>query len=82
MMVVQKTPELMQRFKDHLLQVKTDGMTARENYAKIVAERNKFMQSARMQNVQNEFDRLLTEAPRPGSFEDQRYQARMSQLKA
>ena len=82
MMVVEKTPELMQRFKDHLLQVKTDGLTARENYSKIVAARNNFLQSAKMQNTQNEFDRLLTEAPAPGTAEDRRYQQRMAHLKA
>ena len=82
MMVVEKTPELMRRFRDHLLQVKTDGLTARENYAKLIAERNKFVQSARMQNAQNEFDRLLTEQPTPGSFEDREYQRRMAHLKA
>ena len=39
----------------------TTGLTSRENYAKLIAEREKLFKSARKQNVEDEWMRLNTE---------------------
>ena len=39
----------------------TTGLTSRENYAKLIAEREKLFKSARKQNIEDEWMRLNTE---------------------
>ena len=58
---VRKTPEFQQKFKEQILQVPMTGITSRENYAKIIAEREKMFGEARKQNVMDEWSRLNTE---------------------
>ena len=52
--VVRKVPEFQRKFREEILQVPISGVTARENYAKLIAEREKLFTNARKENVQNE----------------------------
>ena len=39
---VRKVPEFSRKFREEILQVPMNGVTARENYAKLIAEREKY----------------------------------------
>ena len=41
---VRKVPEFQRKFKEEILNVPMTGLTSRENYAKIIAEREKLFQ--------------------------------------
>ena len=58
---VRKVPEFQRKFKEAILDVPMTGLTSRENYAKIIAEREKLFKSARKQNIEDEWMRLNTE---------------------
>ena len=58
---VRKAPELSRKFREEILQVPMTGITSRENYAKLIAEREKLFKSARKQNIEDEWMRLNTE---------------------
>ena len=45
------------------------GVTARENYAKLIAEREKLFTNARKENVENEWRRLETETGGRGNMD-------------
>ena len=51
---VRKAPEFSRKFREEILQVPMTGVTARENYAKLIAEREKLITNARKENAQNE----------------------------
>ena len=70
--VVRKVPEFQRKFKEEILQVPMTGVTARENYAKLIAEREKLFTNARKENVQNEWNRLATEAGGRGNMDQER----------
>ena len=58
---VRKVPEFQRKFKEEILNVPMTGLTSRENYAKLIAERETLFKSARKQNVEDEWMRLNTE---------------------
>ena len=58
---VRKVPEFQRKFKEQILQVPMTGLTSRENYAKLIAEREKLFKDARKQNIEDEWMRLNTE---------------------
>ena len=77
---VKKTPEFQQKFKEQILQVPMTGITSRENYAKLIAEREKLFGEARKQNVMDEWSRLNTEVGARNFTAEQ--QTRINYLKA
>ena len=58
---VRKVPEFQRKFKEEILNVPMTGLTSRENYAKLIAERERLFKSARKQNIEDEWMRLNTE---------------------
>ena len=54
---VRKVPEFQRKFKEAILDVPMTGLTSRENYAKLIAEREKLFKSARKQNIEDEWMR-------------------------
>ena len=52
-----KVPEFQRKFKDAILGVPMTGLTYRDNYAKLIAERERLIKSARKQNVKDEWSR-------------------------
>ena len=77
---VRKVPEFQRKFKEEILNVPMSGLTSRENYAKLIAERERLFKSARKQNIEDEWMRLNTEI---GSrAKAQREQDRIAYLKA
>ena len=58
---VRKVPEFQRKFKEEILNVPMTGVTSRENYAKLIAERQKLFKDARKQNIEDEWMRLNTE---------------------
>ena len=58
---VRKVPEFQRKFKEKILDVPMTGATSRENYAKLIAEREKLFKDARTQNIEDEWMRLNTE---------------------
>ena len=58
---VRKVPEFQRKFKEAILDVPMTGLTSRENYAKLMAERERLFKSARKQNIEDEWMRLNTE---------------------
>ena len=63
---VRKAPELSRKFKEEMLQVPMTGITARENYAKLIAEREKLQTNATKENAAREWERLEAGAGRRG----------------
>ena len=59
--IVRKVPEFQRKFKEEILNVPMTGLTSRENYAKLIAEREKLFKGARKQNIEDEWMRLNTE---------------------
>ena len=59
--IVRKVPEFQRKFKEEILNVPMSGLTSRENYAKLIAERERLFKSARKQNIEDEWMRLNTE---------------------
>ena len=55
---VRKVPEFSRKFREEILQVPMNGVTARENYAKLIAEREKILTSATRENAAREWERL------------------------
>ena len=58
---VRKVPEFQRKFKEEILNVPMTGLTSRENYAKLIAERERLFKGARKQNIEDEWMRLNTE---------------------
>ena len=50
---MRKVPEFQRKFREKILQVPVSGITARENYAKLIAEREKLLTNAHKENFQN-----------------------------
>ena len=58
---VRKVPEFQRKFKEQILDVPMTGVTSRENYAKLIAERQRLFKDARKQNIEDEWMRMNTE---------------------
>ena len=63
---VRKAPELSRKFREEILQVPMTGITSRENYAKLIAERERLMTNAMKENAGLEWQRLEAGAGRRG----------------
>ena len=63
---VRKAPELSRKFREEILQVPMTGITSRENYAKLIAERERLMTNAIKENAGLEWQRLEAGAQRRG----------------
>ena len=70
--VVRKVPDFQRKFREEIFQVPMTGVTARENYAKLIAEREELLTNARKENVQNEWNRLATEAGGRANMDQER----------
>ena len=77
---VRKVPEFQRKFKEEILNVPMTGATSRENYAKLIAEREKLFKDARKQNIEDEWMRLNTETG--GRAKTQKEQERIAYLEA
>jgi len=75
---VRKVPEFQRKFKEEILNVPMTGATSRENYAKLIAEREKLFKDARKQNIEDEWMRLNTETG--GRAKTQKEQERIAYL--
>ena len=69
---VRKALKTSRKFREEILQVPMTGVTARENYAKLIAERENLLTNARKENVQNEWNRLATEAGGGANMDQER----------
>ena len=78
--IVRKVPEFQRKFKEEILNVPMTGATSRENYAKLIAEREKLFRDARKQNIEDEWMRLNTETG--GRAKTQKEQERIAYLEA
>ena len=77
---VRKVPEFQRKFKEQILDVPMTGMTSRENYAKLIAERERLFKDARKQNIEDEWMRLNTETG--GRAKTDKEQERITYLEA
>ena len=55
---VRKAPEFSRKFREEILQVPMSGITAKENYAKLIAERERLMTNQTKENAAMEWQRL------------------------
>ena len=55
---VRKAPEFSRKFREEILQVPMTGITAKENYAKLIAERERLMTNQTKENAAMEWQRL------------------------
>ena len=63
---VRKAPEFPRKFREEILQVPMTGITARENYTKLIAERERLLTNATKENAAMEWERLEAGAGRRG----------------
>ena len=63
---VRKALEFSRKFREEILQVPMTGISARENYAKLIAEREKLFTNATKENAAMEWQRLEAGAGRRG----------------
>ena len=59
---VRKAPEFSRKFREEILQVPMNGITAKENYAKLIAERERLLANTTKENAAMEWQRLETGA--------------------
>ena len=59
---VRKAPEFSRKFREEILQVPMSGITAKENYAKLIAERERLMTNQTKENAAMEWQRLEASA--------------------
>ena len=55
---VRKAPEFSRKFREEVLQVPMTGISAKENYAKLIAEREKILTNTAKENAAMEWQRL------------------------
>ena len=55
---VRKAPEFSRKFREEILQVPMTGITAKENYAKLIAEREKLITNQMKENAAMEWQRM------------------------
>ena len=73
------TPEVRQQIKESLASVNLDSTSTRENFMKIVAERERQLGTDRTANIMSEWDRLQTE-PVIGDPAEQKRRQRVREL--
>ena len=73
------TPEVRQQIKEKLASVNLDAPSARENFMRIVQERERQLGTDRTANIMSEWDRLQTE-PVIGDPAEQKRRQRVREL--